>query len=173
MQKCLVVVDYQHDFVAGSLGFAGAELLDELIAEKINQYRKAGDALIFTLDTHGDDYLNTQEGQNLPMPHCIAGTAGHQLYGKTAKLLKEGDKCFNKPTFGADELYEYLKTNSFAQIELVGLVSNICLIANAILAKTAQPETPIVVDSKCTASHDAVLHQASLAVMTGLQIKVV
>jgi nicotinamidase/pyrazinamidase len=173
MSRCLIVVDYQNDFVCGSLGFAGAELLDRAIAEKIQKYRANGDTVVFTFDTHGEDYLKTQEGRNLAVPHCLKGSAGHELYGETAKLILDTDQRFYKPTFGSDELYEYLKATPFTSIELVGLVSNICVIANALLAKTAQPETPIIVDSDCTASHDTKLNEAALAVMKGLQIRVV
>jgi nicotinamidase-related amidase len=172
MQRCLIVVDYQNDFVSGSLGFPGAELLDPLIAEKVRRYRANGDAVVFTFDTHGADYLKTQEGKCLAVPHCIKGTPGHDLYGETAKLLREDDLRFYKRTFGSDGLFEYLKATPFERIELVGLVSNICVVSNAVLAKTAQPETPIVVDARCTASHDLQLHQAALDVMVGLQIRV-
>ncbi|MDR0999855.1 MAG: cysteine hydrolase [Clostridiales bacterium] len=163
MQRCLVVVDYQNDFVSGSLGFAGAELLDSLIVEKIQKYRAKGDVIVFTFDTHGPDYLKTQEGKNLAVPHCIKGTAGHDLYGETAKVAQYDDKRFYKNTFGSSELYEYLKSATFERIELVGLVSHICVISNAVLAKTAQPETPIVVDADCVASYDQKLNQAALA----------
>lgn len=172
MQRCLIVVDYQNDFVSGTLGFPGAEKLDSLIAEKIQGYRDRGDAVMFTFDTHAPDYLKTQEGKNLPVPHCIGGTPGHDLYGKTAESTQDDDRRFFKPSFGSGELYEYLRATPFEQIELVGLVSNICVISNAVLAKTAQPETPIVVDSQCTASHDPVLHKAALDVMKGLQIRI-
>jgi nicotinamidase-related amidase len=172
MRRCLIVVDYQNDFVSGALGFPGAELLDFPIAEKIRTYRAGGDAVIFTFDTHGADYLKTQEGKCLAVPHCVEGTFGHDLYGETAKLLQEDDLCFYKRTFGSDELFEYLRVTPFERIEIVGLVSNICVISNAVLAKTAQPETPIVVDAECTAGNDPKLHQAALDVMTGLQIRV-
>jgi nicotinamidase-related amidase len=168
----LIVVDYQNDFVSGSLGFQGAEPLDPLIAEKIQKYRAKGDAVIFTFDTHGADYLKTQEGKNLAVPHCIEGTVGHDLYGETAKLARESDKRFYKRTFGSDEMYGYLKATPFERIEIVGLISNICVIAAAVLAKTAQPETPIVVDADCVAGNDAKLHQAALDIMIGLQIRV-
>jgi nicotinamidase-related amidase len=172
MRRCLIVVDYQNDFVSGSLGFPGAELLDPLIAEKINKYRAKGDVIVFTFDTHGADYLKTQEGRNLAVPHCVEGTTGHDLYGETGKMAREGDRHFFKSAFGSDELYEYLKSTPFRRIEIVGLVSNICVISNAVLAKTAQPETPIIVDADCTASHDPNLHKAALDVMIGLQIRV-
>ena len=173
MKKCLIVVDYQNDFVSGALGFPGAEKLDNYIAEKIKEYRDNGGEIIFTFDTHGEDYMQTQEGKNLPVPHCLKDTEGHNLYGQTADLILESDKRFYKNTFGSDGLYMYLKTELFGSIELVGLVSNICVIANAVLAKTAQPETPVIVDAKCTASFDVNINNAALDVMAGLQIKII
>jgi nicotinamidase-related amidase len=173
MASCLIVVDYQNDFVDGALGFPGAEALDGRIAAKIRKYRANGDEVVFTFDTHGEDYYKTQEGRNLPVAHCVRGTAGHGLYGETGGSILADDKRFYKPAFGSDELYEYLKRTPFERIELAGLVSNICVIANAVLAKTAQPETPILVDRDCTASHDPELHEATLAVMRGLQIRVI
>ena len=173
MKKCLVVVDYQNDFVNGSLGFPGAEALEPRIVEKIRQYRTEGGEVVFTLDTHGEDYLTTREGINLPFAHCVTGTPGHNLYGEVAELIRESDPKFYKHTFGSDGLYEFLKSNQYASIELVGLVSNICVIANAVLAKTAQPETPISVDASCTASGDTALNSAALDVMAGMQIEIV
>ena len=172
MKKCLIVVDFQNDFVAGSLGFPGAPELDARIAEKISEYRRNGDAVVFTFDTHEDNYPDTQEGRNLPVAHCLRGTDGHKLYGRVAELALESDRKFLKNTFGSDALYSYLKSETFAGIELVGLVSNICVIANAVLAKTAQPETPVIVDARCTASHDSALNKAALDVMAGLQIQI-
>ncbi|HBV52148.1 MAG TPA: N-carbamoylsarcosine amidohydrolase, partial [Clostridiales bacterium] len=97
-------------------------------------------------------YSDTQEGRHLPVPHCIEGTQGHALAGEIAALCEETDRCFRKNTFGSDALYEYLKRTPYERIELAGVVSNICVISNAVLAKTAQPETPILVDAGCTAS---------------------
>ncbi|MCL2409414.1 MAG: cysteine hydrolase family protein [Oscillospiraceae bacterium] len=173
MKKCLIVVDYQNDFVTGSLGFAEAAELERSIVEKITRYRDNGDEVVFTFDTHDENYRDTQEGRNLPVPHCLQNTDGHKLYGKVADLIEKSDKRFYKNTFGSDELYMYLKIEPFENIELVGVVSNICVISNAVLAKTAQPNTPVVIDANCTASHDSHLHQAALDIMSGLQIEVV
>lgn len=172
VKKCLIVIDYQNDFVSGSLGFSEAVGLEWRIAQKINKYRGNGDEIMFTFDTHGDDYMDTQEGRNLPVAHCMQDTEGHKLYGEIADLISDSDKRFYKNTFGSDGLYQYLKTQAFESIELAGLVSNICIIANAVLAKTAQPETPVFVDAKCTASHDSRLNKAALDVMSGMQIQV-
>lgn len=172
MKKCLIVVDYQNDFVSGSLGFPEAVALEGAIAEKIRRYRGEGGEVLFTFDTHEPDYMETQEGHNLPVAHCLLGTPGHALYGQVAALIEEGDKRFYKPAFGSDELYSYLKETPFSAIELAGVVSNICVISNAVLAKTAQPETPVVVDARCTASNDPRLNEAALDVIASLQVQI-
>lgn len=171
--KLLIVVDYQKDFVDGALGFPQAVALEQNILDKIAAYRQAGDTVAFTFDTHGEEYLSTQEGQHLPIPHAIADTAGWKLYGKVADAIRPGDPCFRKPAFGSAELFDYLRQHEFDRIELVGVVSSICVISNAMLAKTAQPETPVVVDAACTAGADPHLHNAALDVMAGVQIQVV
>ncbi len=170
MKKLLIVVDYQKDFVDGALGFSGAEKLAGPIQEKMRAYRDRGDEVAFTFDTHGADYLETQEGKNLPVPHCAKGSKGWELYPPLEVL--DGERTFCKPAFGSAELFDYLRENVYESIELVGLVSSICVISNAILAKTAQPETPILVDSACTDGFDPELHQAALKVMAGLQIQI-
>lgn len=172
MKKCLIVVDYQNDFVCGSLGFKKAQELDKRIAEKINAYHRNGDDVLFTFDTHHEDYLSTREGRYLPVRHCVRETEGHKLYGETAECFTFYDKCFYKTTFGSDDLYRYLKENPYSAIELVGVVTNICVISNAVLAKTAQPETDICVDADCVASNDDALNEAALKVMQSLQIDI-
>ena len=172
MRKCLIVVDYQNDFVTGSLGFVKAEQLDDRIANKIAKCRNEGWEIVFTFDTHEENYLQTNEGRNLPVEHCIKGTNGHKLYGRTAEMLKESDKCFFKPSFGSAELFEYLKAERFDKVELCGVVTNICVISNAVLAKTALPESEISVDSACIASNNGSLNRAALDVMQSLQINV-
>jgi len=172
MKKLLVVVDYQKDFVDGALGFPAAPALEQPIIEKIEAYRRAGQTVAFTLDTHQADYLSTQEGKNLPVLHCVEGSVGHGLYGRLAGLLREGDEVFEKPNFGSTGLFDYLRGETFDSVELVGLVSNICVLANAVLAKTALPEAIIEVDALCTASFDEALHRAALDVLEGLQVRV-
>lgn len=172
MKKCLIVVDYQNDFVSGALGFPEAVALEERIADKIQEYRNNGDEVMFTFDTHTREYLLTREGRNLPVPHCIGGTEGHKLYGKVAELCDQEDWCFIKYTFGSDALYDFLKQHRYERIELVGVVTNICVISNAVLAKTAQPETDILVDASCVASNDRALNGKALDVMESLQIKI-
>mgnify|MGYP000894741401 CR=1 FL=1 len=173
MKRILIVVDYQNDFVTGSLGFEEAVLLEDRIAKKIDSYRKNGWEVAFTYDTHETNYLETQEGKKLPVPHCLKNTEGWKLYGKIAALCSEGDQCFEKPTFGSMRLAEYLAKNQYDCVELAGVVSNICVPSNAVLAKAALPEAKIVVDAACTAGNDAHLNQAALDVMKGLQMEVV
>ena len=173
MKKCLIVVDYQNDFVTGSLGFPQAKELDSRIAAKIDAYHQNGDDVLFTFDTHGDDYLTTREGRALPIAHCLENTPGHDLYGKTAACRQAQDRCFYKSTYGSDTLFDYLRANAYQSIELVGLVSNICVLSNAVLVKTAQPETQIFVDAACTDSNDKALHRAALQVMQGIQIDII
>ena len=173
MKKLLIVVDYQNDFVDGALGFDGAELLDGPICAKIEAYRAEGAEVVCTLDTHAaaPEYLETSEGRNLPVPHCERGTHGWQLYGRTAELL-EGARRFEKPSFGCTDLIAFLQKGAYDQVELCGLVSNICVVSNAIIAKAALPEARVVVDSACTASFDAEANEAALKVMESVQISV-
>lgn len=168
----LAVIDYQNDFVSGSLGFEKAKSLDSKIAALIRDYRASGDTVAFTFDTHYSDYLSTSEGKKLPVPHCIDGTDGHKLYGETAKLIQPDDPIFIKNAFGSDKFYEFIKQNEFNKITLVGVVSNICVISNAVLAKTAAPETEISVDAQCVASNDESLGESALAVMQSMQINI-
>ena len=169
MKKLLIVVDYQNDFVNGSLGFPLAQKLEDGIAAKIEEYKN--DEIIYTLDTQYENYADTQEGKNLPVSHCIKGTNGHKLYGKIQKLL-EGRRYFEKSTFPSFELGKYLEGKDYDIIELCGLVSNICVISNAVIAKAACPEAQIIVDSALTASADSELNQKAIDVMKGLQITV-
>ncbi len=170
--KLLIVVDYQNDFVDGSLGFPKAKEIDQLIAQKIEHYHNNHDDVIFTLDTHYDYYLSTQEGKNLPIKHCLKGSKGHELYGITSKKILPTDKVIEKEVFGSMELGLYLKDNFYEEIEIVGLVSNICVISNAIIARTFSKESKIIVDSNCTASFDEKLNQETLDVLKGLQVYV-
>lgn len=173
MKSILLVIDYQKDFVDGVLGFPQSVRLEDPIAEKICAYRSNGHEIVFTYDTHTTDYLNTQEGRNLPVVHCIKGTAGWELYGKVAQLRRDTDICIEKIAFGSMELAEFLAENQYDRVELVGVVSNICLISDAVLAKAALPEAEIIVDASCVASNDDCLNAAALDVMASMQIRII
>jgi len=174
MKKLLVVVDCQKDFIDGALGFEGADKIIPGIIARIGEYKSAGDEVVYTLDTHTEDYMNTQEGRNLPVPHCIKDSEGFALDSVLAPHL-EDCRAFEKPTFGSMDLADYIRSNAseYSEIELCGLVSNICVISNAVIAKAAAPEAEIVVDSKLTASFDPALHDAALAVLGGIQVRVI
>lgn len=170
--RALVVVDFQNDFVNGALGFAGAELLEPIIVEKINKYHSENGDVFFTLDTHGEDYLNTAEGRKLPVPHCVKGTEGHRLFGAVAECVEEHDIIIEKPSFGSLELAKKLEETGYDEVEFCGLVTDICVVSNVMLAKAALPESTIIVDSRAVASFDREKHEAALAVMRSVQVDV-
>lgn len=172
-KRLFVVVDFQNDFVTGSLGFPKAKDIEEHICKKIKEYRENGDEIAFTFDTHDDSYMESQEGKNLPIPHCIKGTQGWELYGCAKDLIADGDKRFEKGAFGSVEFFDYLRERDYESIELAGLVTNICIISNAILAKTALPEVEVIVDADCVASADDAINEKTLDVLEGLHVKVV
>lgn len=175
MKKILFVIDYQNDFVNGALGFDGAENLDLGIAEKIREYGEGN--VWYTLDTHYEDYLETREGKNLPVTHCMKGSSGWQVYGETAKALKEVNAvCIEKLSFGIDtskEEVNALLPEIAHEIELVGLVSNICVISNAVVLQSRYPGATITVNSALTDSFDKSLNEATMDVLRGLQTKVI
>lgn len=171
--KCLIVVDYQVDFVSGALGNADAAALDAGIAARIRRAREKGEDVIFTLDTHEVDYMSTREGRYLPVPHCIRDTQGHGLYGETGQERRAEDAIFCKETFGSRELFAYLQQKGYDAIELCGVVTNICVISNAVLAKTALPEADVSVNAALCASNDAALHQKALEVMASFQVNII
>ena len=175
MNRYLFVIDYQNDFVDGALGFPGAELLDEKIAAKVRAYGK--DHVLFTRDTHFENYLETREGKNLPVVHCIRGSDGWQVYGQTAAALEEvGAKAIDKLVFGmdvTDPATAAVLPESADEIELVGLVSNICVVSNAVVLQSKYPEATITVDAGCTDSFDKVLHEKVLDVLSGFQVTVI
>ena len=172
MKKLLVVVDYQNDFVDGALGFKGAELLADTIKEKIENYLNSNNDVIFTLDTHNEKYMDTHEGKNLPVIHCVKGSEGWKV-NKKVDYLDKAIKVFEKPTFPSLDLANYLKDSDYEEVELCGLVSNICVISNAVMVKSALPNANIFIDAKATDSFDKVLQEKCFDVLEGLHIKVI
>jgi nicotinamidase-related amidase len=173
MKKCLIVVDFQNDFIDGALGFDNAIDIKDAIIAKIKLYKEHNDDVIYTKDTHLDNYMETEEGQNLPVIHCVEGTHGHRIQEDVEKLIDATDKQFVKYTFPSLDLGTYLRDKDYTVIELVGLVSNICVISNAVIAKSALPNAHIIVDAAATKSFDPVLHEKALDVMEGLHIEVI
>ena len=149
-EKLLVVVDYQKDFVDGALGFETAEQLDQVIANKIDEYLKAGQDVIFTKDTHYTNYLTTREGKHLPIEHCIIDSEGHNLYGKVAGYERQAKKVFNKTSFGSIDLAKFISRSDYKEVEFCGLVSNICVLSNIIMTQTYNEKVEITVDLNAT-----------------------
>ena len=173
MDKILIVVDMQNDFIDGALGTKEAQSIVPNVVEKIETF----DGDIFaTFDTHTADYVRTNEGRNLPIPHCIEGTLGWQLNELVNSALdKKGYTIVIKPTFGSVTLAEMIKSRydvNNIEIELVGLCTDICVVSNALLLKAHFPEITISVDSSCCAGVTPETHAAALDTMRSCQIKV-
>lgn len=180
MQKILVVVDMQHDFIDGSLGSETAKnvVLPNVI-NKILQNRKNHEALIFTRDTHSKSYIETFEGKNLPIEHCIKNTDGWQIHKDIQNLpVSFIEKCItlDKPTFGSIDLKNAIKElveNDDFEIEICGLCTDICVVSNALILRTLFPETKISVDSKATSGTNDEAYKAALTVMQCCQIEII
>jgi nicotinamidase-related amidase len=180
--KTLIVIDMQNDFITGALGSSEAQAIVPNVKKKIEEYKARGDEIIFTRDTHGEDYLDTNEGRHLPVPHCIKGTHGWNL---VEEICTDGYKCvkgcriIDKHTFG-NALWNHERTISDAyvrgeecNIELVGLCTDICVISNALILKATYPEANIMVDANCCAGVTPESHRAALTTMKSCQINVV
>lgn len=171
MQNILIVVDMQNDFIDGALGTAEAVAIVPKVAEKIRGF---SGRVLFTRDTHEDNYMETQEGHNLPVPHCIRNTKGWEIRSELEELRKEG--AIDKVTFGSVGLGTILKAaneeDNIQSITLIGLCTDICVISNALLLKAFLPETEIIVDASCCAGVTPESHRTALAAMKTCQIKI-
>lgn len=174
MKKILLVVDYQKDFVEGALGFPKAAELDSKIAKRVKEAQENGELVIFTMDTHYPNYLETQEGKNLPIEHCIYGEDGWHLYGETGKVASN-PLYVMKPTFGAIALHPILSPmeNEEVEIEICGVVTNMCVISNAVMCKAILPEAKITINSELCASFVDELHEQALNVMESMQMNII
>lgn len=166
--KYLIVVDMQVDFISGSLGSAHAAAIVPKVLEKVKHYEGH---VIFTRDTHGTDYLTTQEGRKLPVVHCIKDTAGWQI---CEELRPYTDDIVDKITFGSVELLRILREygEPIEEIELCGLCTDICVISNAMILKASFPEVQITVDGNCCAGVTMESHQTALDAMRAVQINI-
>lgn len=172
MKELLVVVDMQKDFIDGALGTQEAVKIVEPVAAKIKAAKDQGKDIIFTKDTHHKDYLMTQEGRKLPVPHCIKGTQGWELDVRLLDLA-QGCQVLEKPAFGSMELAQIAGEKGYEEIELVGLCTDICVISNAMLLKSSLPEALIRVDASCCAGVTPESHRNALEAMKVCQIQVV
>ena len=169
-KKVLVVVDMQNDFIDGALGTKEAQEIVDAVFWKIELCRATNDLIIFTRDTHYEDYLYTAEGIKLPVKHCIKDTHGWQITSEIA--VAEKDIIINKPTFGSLDLAEILDEYNISSIEVVGLCTDICVISNAMILKAKFPEVPISVDALCCAGVTPQSHNNALEAMKMCQIKI-
>lgn len=171
MQDILIVVDMQNDFIDGALGTGEAAAIVPRVKKKIEDFRGT---VLFTRDTHESWYLETQEGKNLPVPHCIRGTEGWQIRKELDALRKT--KPIDKETFGSSDLAEELaamnEEEEIGGITLIGLCTDICVISNAMVIKAFLPEVPITVDASCCAGVTPQSHENALKAMEMCQIRV-
>lgn len=173
MRKVLVVIDMQNDFIDGALGTPEAQAIVPRVVTKMREYDPQD--IFLTRDTHYPDYLDTQEGRNLPVPHCIRDTEGWQLRAEVAEAAGSA-LVVDKPTFGSNRLAAILMTERAQmamELELVGLCTDICVVSNALLFKAAMPEAPITVDASCCAGVTPERHRAALETMKSCQIQVI
>ena len=172
MQNILLVIDMQNDFIDGALGTPEAVAIVPKVREKIKNF---DGTVLFTRDTHGENYMETQEGKNLPVPHCIRGTDGWQIRPELEELRVT--EPIDKGTFGSDELGKILRDlndeDPIGIITVIGLCTDICVISNALLAKAFLPEVPIEVDASCCAGVTPESHENALKAMASCQIRIV
>lgn len=169
MRRLLVVVDMQKDFVDGVLGTKEAREIVEPLVELVKAEQEKGTEVVFTMDTHSEEYLKTQEGKKLPVPHCVKGSEGWELIPEL-KPLAEGCRIFEKPAFGSTELADFVRRHHYEEIVLAGLCTDICVISNAILLKSAVPESEVSIISSCCAGITPKSHENALEAMKMCQI---
>ena len=165
MKKTLIVVDMQNDFIDMALGTKEAVAIGPRVKEKIQEYVERGDEIIFTRDTHFEDYLQTTEGKKLPVEHCIKGTKGWEI---ADGLYVEGSKIIDKPNFG----WLHWKEEELEEVELIGLCTDICVVSNALIIKATFPDAVVKVDASCCAGVTVESHNAALKTMEMCQVEV-
>ncbi|MDL2327037.1 cysteine hydrolase [Ruminococcaceae bacterium OttesenSCG-928-A11] len=176
MKKLLVVIDYQNDFVSGALGFEGAEKLEPGIIAAVEATVAAGGKVLITRDTHEKDYLETREGRFLPVPHCVRGTAGHQLYGglhRYEQASMPGTMVIDKATFGSQTIAEAARAlcgGDPDEITVCGVATDICVVTNTLILHTAFLGTAIRVDRALCGSGNKAGEAAALALLEGMGI---
>jgi nicotinamidase-related amidase len=172
MKKLLAVIDMQKDFTDGALGTKEAMAIIPAVAERIAKAEKDGEDILFTKDTHFENYLDTQEGKKLPVSHCIKGTAGWNLIDELSGY-EHRYPVFEKNTFGSMDLADYIAKHPYDEIELIGLCTDICVISNAMLIKAADTKVEVVVNASCCAGVTPQSHNNALEAMKACQITVI
>lgn len=168
--KVLVVVDLQNDFITGVLGSKAVQSIIPKVKEKIENF---DGEVIFTMDTHYDNYLDTQEGKNIPFKHCIKGTEGWEICSDLKPYAK---MCVTKNTFGAAALPDIIQNNIdevIEEIEVCGLCTDICVVSNVMMLKSVFPEARIIVDASCCAGTTEKNHKAALYTMSLVQVDII
>lgn len=177
MEKIFITIDMQNDFISGSLGTPEAVAVVDKIRNKIESNFDDYTAIFFTRDTHGYNYLNTQEGKKLPIEHCLFESAGWAITDRLIglfykkKLRPNCLKFINKNHFGTFDWEKYISYPS--EIEICGVCTDICVIVNALILKTMFPEARIIVDASCCAGTTPEMHKKALDVMKSCQIEVI
>lgn len=177
MNNILVVVDMQNDFVTDALRNEEAIKIIPNVVEKIKAAHADGDFVIFTRDTHYENYMDTEEGRNLPVPHCIKDTNGWEIIDELKPLVEEcGERVLDKDTFGSTMLgsivKSYVYTNPIQEVQLIGLCTDICVISNAMVIKAFCPNIPISVDAACCAGVTPESHDNALNAMKTCHVRV-
>ena len=168
--KILVVVDMQNDFIDGALGTKEAVQIVEKVRERIEQAVNDGVQIVYTRDTHTEEYLSTQEGKKLPVVHCVKGTKGWEI---SDRVYKDGYPVIDKSSFGSLELAEWVQSRgNIDEIELIGLCTDICVISNAMILKAKLPEAAISVNASCCAGVTPQSHANALEAMKMCQIDI-
>lgn len=171
--KVLICVDMQNDFVYGALGSYEARAIVSNVVDKVKIW---DDEVIFTMDTHDENYLNTLEGKKLPIKHCIGGTDGWFIIDELGQYVTRfGTRIIDKKTFGYDGWDSYLGINkcNYDEIHLVGLDLDICVITNALIIKTLYPDAEVFVDVSCCAGSTPENYRSAINVMKSCQINVI
>ena len=169
MKKLLIVVDMQNDFVTGALGSKDAVQILPNVMKKLRLARENKVAVVFTRDTHFENYSDTQEGKKLPVLHCVKDTRGWEIVDG---LYEEGELVFDKPTFGSVELAQFVKEEGFDEVELIGVCTDICVVSNALLIKAYCPETKVQVSADCCAGVTKESHESALRTMSSCQVEI-
>lgn len=170
MRKVIVVIDMQNDFIDGALGTKEAQVMLPHLVAKLEREKDA--LLIFTQDTHSKNYMETQEGRNLPVPHCIKPEKGWEIAPSLQPFVKEAAAVIEKPAFGSLELPKAVAKLQPDEVELVGLCTDICVISNAMILKAAFPELPVAVDASCCAGVTPASHDNALQAMKMCQVDI-
>ena len=171
MKKLLVIVDYQVDFVNGSLGFGGADLLEKKIFNRILKAQNEGEDIVFTKDIHNENYLKSEEGKNLPVIHCQKGSAGAELFG-SLKQFENQYPVFEKGAFASIDLGNYIKDKDYDEITIVGLVSYICVLSNAVICKAALPNAHIIVEKDLTSAYDINAQKIGFEALKNIHVEI-